>query len=382
VPDKLAERLAEASRHIDADFDADDVRHGLAGLTRRIAQRRRLKQGAAAALALGALAVGSISWLRMHEPLAGASLKTHDGSVATKLDAETALVVERDLPHEVALELERGRGRFEVTPDRKRRYRVRAGQVEVEVLGTAFEVERLAASTRVRVEHGVVRVAWRGGTSTLRAGEQGLFPPRSQSDPQTHAASSAASTAVPEALAPEANGPTPQLALDEVREQPALARQRWRALARAGKHREAFGSLGRKPVEDLPGLLLAADAARLSGHPREAARYLERLVQRYPESAPARLAAFTLGRLALYELKQPSLAARSFARAYALDPSGPLAEDALAREAEAYHRAGDAERAQNAAQRYLQRFPNGARGSEMASHVGDAPAQPAAPVAR
>jgi transmembrane sensor len=146
-------------------------------------------------------------------------------------------------------------------------------------------------------------------------------------------------------------------------------RERWRTLARAGKHQEAFGSLGKKPVEDLPGLLLAADAARLSGHPREAAGFLEQLVQRYPEGATAPLAAFTLGRLALYELKQPALAAKSFARAYTLKPKGPLAEDALAREAEAYHRAGDAERAKSAAQRYLERFPNGSRREELARYA-------------
>jgi transmembrane sensor len=145
--------------------------------------------------------------------------------------------------------------------------------------------------------------------------------------------------------------------------------QAWRALARAGKHQEAFGSIGKQPVEDLAGLLLAADAARLSGHPREAVSYLEHIVQRYPASPSAPLAAFALGRLALYELKQPALAAGSFARAYTLDPKGPMAEDALAREAEAYHLAGDAQRSKRAAERYLERWPNGARRKELARYA-------------
>jgi transmembrane sensor len=71
----------------------------------------------------------------------------------------------------------------------------------------------------------------------------------------------------------------------------------------------------------------------------------------------------------LYELKQPALAARSFARAYTLDPNGPMAEDALAREAEAYHQAGDAQRSKRAAERYLERFPSGARHAELAGYA-------------
>jgi transmembrane sensor len=352
MSEKLAERLAQASQHLDPGFGASDVERGLAALEQRIVKRRQLKRGAVTALTLVALAFLSNTWLREHEPEQQAQqdaqlLKTRDGSVATRLDAQTLLGVERDAAEEVALRLERGRGHFEVTPDARRRYRVHAGQVDVEVLGTAFEVERQGSSTLVRVEHGVVRVVWRGGAATLRAGQSGSFPP------QAPVLAPANEPAVPEAQ----------------QSKPELQRERWRVLARAGKHQEAFGSLGAKPVEDLPGLLLAADAARLSGHPREAARFLEHLVERYPESAAAPLAAFTLGRLALYELKQPVLAAKSFARAYTFNPKGPLAEDALAREAEAYHRAGDAQRAKSAAQRYLERFPDGARREEVARYA-------------
>jgi hypothetical protein len=46
-----------------------------------------------------------------------------------------------------------------------------------------------------------------------------------------------------------------------------------------------------------------------------------------------------------------------------------MAEDALAREAEAYHQAGDAERSKSAAKRYLERFPNGARSKELSGYV-------------
>jgi transmembrane sensor len=323
--------LARAGQHIDAGFEQRNVERGLSALESRLTRRRRVVQGSFVTTTLLAACVLLIQW-RAHEnpPLTAARVNTRDGSVATLRGPQTLLTVTHDGADEVALELARGSAHFEVTPNPKRRYRVQAGPASVEVLGTAFDVTRTGEQARVVVDHGVVRVAWNGGAEILRAGESGTFPPPL-----------AAAVPVPS----------------------------WRSLAQAGKHEEAFGSLGKQTVEDLPGLLLAADAARLSGHPRDAARHLEHLVQHYPQSPHAPLAAFTLGRLSLYELKQTAAAARSFGRAYALDPKGPMAEDALAREAEAYHQAGDAQRSKRAAERYLERFPNGERRSELLGYT-------------
>jgi transmembrane sensor len=375
---ELAEELADAREHLDPDFGGLDVERGLIGLSHKVKRQRQRRQASWAAAGLCALLLVSFAAFRARDQAllgersaASDTLQTQDGSLATRLSAETELRLEHDARDEVALALVRGKGHFKVTPNKHRRYRVRAGEVEVQVLGTAFEVERLGARSRVRVEHGVVRVSWPGGERVLHAGEQGVFPQQ----PLAAATSVQIEQQPSAAPAPEqlgaAEADDAALALEPAHKAPA--RERWRVLARAGKHEEAFGSLGHQPVDDLAGLLLAADAARLSGHPRAAARYLERLIDRYPESAPAHLAAFTLGRLALYELKRPALAARSFARAYTLNAAGPLAEDALAREAEAYHRAGDAERAKNAAERYLERYPNGARKAEVARYVDRAP---------
>ena len=366
-------KLNDARQHLDPGYGATQIEQGLSALPARIArmERRRRAGMALAAVSVVALAFAAVS-LRDPRQLAQgpgvpALLETQDGSRATRLSAETELQLERDARDEVALKLVRGRGHFAVTKNPRRAYRVRAGQVEVQVLGTAFEVERLGALTRVRVEHGVVRVSWPGGESVLRAGEQGLFP-------RTEPVAAMAPAPLPTAqAAPEAVQEPVQALAAAPADERAAPRERWRVLARAGKHKEAFGSLGQRTVDDLAGLLLAADAARLSGHPREAARYLERLVERYPHSDSAHLAAFTLGRLALYELKRPALAARSFAQAYTLNARGPMAEDALAREAEAYHRAGDAERAKNAAERYLQRYPNGARRAEVGRYLAPTP---------
>jgi transmembrane sensor len=370
VLDERSQGLAAAVEHIDAEFGAPRIEQGVKSLERRIARRRAVRGGmlgaGATSLVLLALWLARVDEPRAPEPsrVATASrLETRDGSEARGIGHESVLALEHDAADEVRLRLVRGKGHFEVKPNRQRRYRVRAGEVDVEVLGTAFIVERLAARapaterTRVRVEHGVVKVAWRGGSAVLHAGDEGLFPPLSEA-PKPLAVAPAARLEQP--VEPEQSEP----------ESPAQTSERWRSLARAGKHKEAFSSISKKPIDDLSGLLLAADAARLSGHPREAASYLERLIARYPRSTSAHLSAFTLGRLALYELHEPALAARSFAQAYALNPKGPLAEDALAREAEAYHRAGDDERAKRAVERYLARYPKGARRAELLRYAG------------
>jgi transmembrane sensor len=115
-------------------------------------------------------------------------------------------------------------------------------------------------------------------------------------------------------------------------------------------------------VENDPAVLMdAADAARLSGHPGSAVRYLERVVRDHRRSPVAPLAAFTLGRVYLDQLGQPHRAAEAFQLSRDLAPSGSLAQDALAREVEAHSKGGDAHQAWIRAQEYLKRYPNGRR---------------------
>ena len=111
--------------------------------------------------------------------------------------------------------------------------------------------------------------------------------------------------------------------------------------------------------------MLAADVARLSAHPGAAVAPLRRLCDRFPKDKRAPVAAFTLGRVLLDELGQAAEAAAAFQKARTLWPSGPLAEDALAREVEAWQRAGRPERARPLAERYLLRFPDGKHTASM-----------------
>jgi transmembrane sensor len=116
-------------------------------------------------------------------------------------------------------------------------------------------------------------------------------------------------------------------------------------------------------------LLLAADVARLSGHPAEAVPYLERLLATHPASGEAPLAAFTLGRT-LMGLGRIDAAISAFARARSLAPSGPLAEDALVRQVEAASRAGKRDLAQKLAAQYERNYPNGRRLQSVRGYAG------------
>ncbi len=151
----------------------------------------------------------------------------------------------------------------------------------------------------------------------------------------------------------------------------------WQALAREGQFEQAYSLAYGPPAtasgthrappllrerEVGPGeLLLLADVARLSRHPADAVAPLSRLLREQPADPRAPLAAFTLGRVLLDELGRPREAAQSFLRVQELDPDGPLSQDALAREVEAWSRAGEGASARTRALHYLQKYPSGRR---------------------
>jgi len=84
-------------------------------------------------------------------------------------------------------------------------------------------------------------------------------------------------------------------------------------------------------------------------------------VRKYRGDVRAPLAAFTLGRILLYQLGRPAEAADAFALVRKILPAGPLSSDALAREAEAADRAGLKERARGLAEEYGHKYPSGRR---------------------
>ena len=363
---ELAERVEAASEHVDPAWGEAEIEAGVQALRRaqrERARRRRAVIGGALAVSTAtaiaaavALAIMSGGPTRAPEPMVAhddapllpAPLRLADGSRVQPADAETRVVVAEVAPERVRVELARGGASFDVTPDPERRFEIDVGDVHVSVLGTSFVLQRDDEAHRVRVDvsRGRVAVRWPDGSTELGAGESGWFPPAGETAREETAEEPARETA---------------------RREPARhrARTEWRALAQDGQFERAYDALeasGESGVrDDVAELLLAADAARYSGHAGQATRWLRRAIDRDPHDPRAPLAAFTLGRVLLGQLGRPREAARAFAEAQRLDPSGSMAEDALAREVECWSRAEEPALAAERARAYLARYPEGRR---------------------
>ena len=368
-PRGMMDRIRHAAPAVDPALTDREVEQMIEGLPQR---RRRRAVGRVgrmmAATAVVGIAIAVFSTRASNKNVSGPSawawpaaltiddsaavmappLRLADGSVATRLDASAALAIVENSPERVTLDLRRGRERFEVVPRpaAERSFHVRAGQVTVTVIGTVFTVERVADRIGVSVERGIVHVDWGQGARPLRAGESGWFPPLALVDPAADPQSPATAieerpTTAPPLRAerrPQTAEPTAAAAASTVAPPPA--------------------ALDAPSAEQI---LRAADTARMTGRAGEAATLLQRLVSDRPDDPRAPLAAFTLGRLLMRELGRPRDAATAFAEARALAPAGPLAGDALAREAESLSQAGAPDQARDRAREYLRLYPAGHR---------------------
>jgi transmembrane sensor len=268
--------------------------------------------------------------------------------MATPLTADTELVVDPQGAGR-AFVLRRGSARFVVPHDERHAFRLRAGPLIIEDLGTVFTVSQLSNDQfDVDVREGQVAVLCQASRVELGGGQRQTFTCREPGP---------VAVAQPEMVAERQHAKAP----------PA-----WRILAERGQYHRAYDVLhseGKAVVHDEPNeLLLAADTARLSGHPSEAVPYLRRILLQHGSDPRAHLVAFTLGRVLLDELGQPAAAAEAFARARVRN--APLAEDALAREIEAWARAGDAGRAHTLALEYQRNYPQGRRLRQVAKFGG------------
>jgi transmembrane sensor len=246
-------------------------------------------------------------------------------------------------------------------------FAVRAGAVTVSVLGTSFSVERVADRVGVTVTRGAVQVDWGAGARQLAAGEDGWFPPL--------VVSPAAADEPTPGPAKEARPPRhKRTTADDSPATPAAPAPTDAPAPAAPKHVEPPAPAVPPapvvpPAPDAAKLLADADRARLAGRFDEGASLLQRLIREHPGDQRAPLAAFSLGRILLGELHRPAEAAQAFARVRTLAPDGPLAEDALAREVEAWARAGDLDRARVRGAEYMRKYPNGTRAADVTEAV-------------
>ena len=332
MTDRDVERTVELARRAAPAQTAGRSQQWRWAVLSRVDRKQRPSRAAVLLAAGGLAAIAAVGWRVLGvgaPPVADGSERTrpapvtplpepgveqlHDGSRIFRDGPSTVLLKRLETSDQVRYALESGTARFEVAPQRSRTFLVVAGPVVVRVVGTRFQVQRLDAVSRVSVTEGHVLVSWSGGARDLRAGEQGTFPPEPASSPSP--------ASVPKA-------PTARPAATEAG--PAALFER-------------------------------ADRARRDGNPALAMAPLRTIVDRYPDDPRAAAAAFTLGRLSLDGRKQPRPAAVWFEKARLLAKGMPLAEDALAREVEAWNAAGDGALARRRAELYRQTYPNGAR---------------------
>lgn len=371
----LAEDIEDAAVHVDSSWGHAETEAGLHALRRteraRSRRRRHVVVGGLATTTTLAVAAAVALFVTTSKdpgsahvavaleapaipalPQVLAPIRLADGSLIQAQDSSTNIVVGEIASNRVSFALESGAASFDVTPNPQRRFEIEVGNVRVSVLGTGFVVTRddLQRRVRVAVSRGRVAVRFPGGESELGAGESEWFSQEStesaDDDQRVHSDSATSDR-------------TPHTARPRVRQ------GEWRALAQDGEFERAFNTLEQSgesnTLDDVGELLLAADAARYSGHPMEAIRWLRRAIERDRRDPRAPLAAFTLGRVLLQQMGRPREAAMAFAEAQRLDPNGTMTEDALVREVECWNRAGEPALAARRAHAYLERYPNGRR---------------------
>jgi len=303
---------------------------------------RRFVRAAVGFVALGAAAAAAITFAVVRTPGTTTTATTGtvpstrplvlaDGSEIAPESAATPIQIAEETPMRTTVRLSAGAARFRVRHDVRRLFRVDAGSIEIEDLGTVFRVAH-EAEGRVRVTVSEGRVAVVSIASRMRvelgAGEDRVF----------------SATAAPPDLVEQ-----PSEAIPTEAPKPATAP------AKGPLHTQSRAHGGDDPAS----LLAAADVARRSRSSRDAVAPLRRLVERYPKDPRAPSAAFTLGWVLLTDLNRPRDAAVAFADAERIAPRGALAEDAAARVAEAWQKAGDPRRAAAAARHYAQMYPTG-----------------------
>ena len=276
-----------------------------------------------------------------------------DGS-RVELDRRATLEVLTNEGDKFVTAVRRGRARFDVRPGGPRRWVIETDLATVEVVGTAFAVDRKADGLTVSVERGVVLVRGErvpGRVVRLTAGEQ--VDVRAESFDSTLADARAAQRTVG-----TSDG-------DVARDSGSGSVSGSGSGSGSGSVSASAPSTPTRPLLDGPATIARADARIAAGDFTGAARVLDDYLADADADASAGLAAFLLGRLAQDSLGDPDRAAAAFARALQIGSPRAVQDEALARRATALARAGRTEEARAVARGYLARYPAGTRAPAM-----------------
>lgn len=244
--------------------------------------------------------------------------------------------------------LRRGRATFDVKPGGPRRWRIEAGALRVEVIGTRFTVDRDRSRVGVEVEHGTVLV--RGervpdGVQKLTAGGRLLIDFTERTPLERARAERSENTSAVTSAALAGTGST----------SPTRGEN---ADLSAKSNSTTTAALAPNVKVDL---LQLADEQRRRGNIKGAIATLRSASNEPGDSSRRAIAAFTLGKLLLDGAGRPGEAARAFRSCLRLSPPAAIAEDAAARLVEALARSGNREAAARSARDYERRYPSGRR---------------------
>lgn len=355
------------SRYLDASEDHAAIDRGVARLKASPRRPRRTRawlavSGVAAVAAAVALAIARTPGPSELELASGAPLVAIEArnagqivelSDGTRIELARGARIERleNDASRLVLRQEVGRVRYEVAPQGPRRFTIEAGLAAIEVIGTAFVIDRTTAGglerVAIHVEHGVVIV--RGdrvpdGVVRLEDGARlivGAEPHANVRTPSETAAPVTIEEAVPVAVAPVP------------RERPARTSE-----PRTQGPGEVSAAEDDRP--DDAELLARADSLRGAGRRDEAQALLEMVAAR-GRAPHAALASFSLARL--LETSDPAGAERAFERALELGLPAALHGSAWAHLAGLQGARGDLDRARESAERAI---AGGATGADLA----------------
>jgi transmembrane sensor len=332
-----------------------------------ISQKAWAMTGALAALALIGLAV--VLWVRpsdgthlasaqeglTREPMGSAEPSVmvigQAGQVELMDGARVAILAQT--AHLVQIRQSQGTAEYNIRHQEGREVFVYADEVEIRVVGTSFTVAMGEGRVNVNVRSGVVRVNDGNRLLELQAGESiGVARRGHAIDPSTHREQTdvAETSTEDDAHNEPLRGPVD----DAGQGRESISKNRPQAPATATSRRTTDPYSKHSTKE----LFAQVDLARKNADFDSAARMLEVIVAREDNRSNTLSALFTLGKVERAN-RRHLRAAQAFSKCYKLSTTGPLAEDALAEAAISWSAANETDRAQKAAQSYMDRYPNG-----------------------
>lgn len=385
----IAELVALARRELHGDSVLSDAA-GFARLEQRMqAPRRGWQHGwVAGALALAsAAALAGVVFITHDDAITfqvaggalsrdgrivgadATSIRFSDGSEA-KLSRGAEASIENLTEHGAAVVLKRGSMRVHIAKKPQAAWTVAAGPYDVRVTGTAFDVSWSAQAQTfdLRMQSGAVIVTGPlapsgislkagqhlfGGVAEGRLTVEGNGAPSVPPRPAVATLEPALEPKTPTNSSPSANVPSPRGNAEPHAWTRQVAQGNFTAVLDEAEQRGLERILTGSSLEELAAL---ADAARYAGRAAVAKRVLLAERQRFPNSGPARDAAFFLGRIAE---DGAGGAVEWYERYVQESPRGPYASQALGRKMMLLYKQRGAAAAMPVAAEYLSRFPNG-----------------------